>query len=285
MGIPSQKEAIATMKVTKLTKTVLLAIALVGIGLAPTARAAHATNFLDVLQMDVTDRLANADTNTAAERRALTTAARTLNKNTKTLAADLGVLASAATTLHKGFSNDVVLTAEEELALSLYSNEAHAQLATVIALAGPNPFPKSISNQLNQAQAALDRGDASSNSVPVRAKAIAFALNKIRVASLQAHRLFKAPLSLGSGATISTRSGDIVLNGDGTYTIGDPSAPDETGTWTYERTSPNTALVTLSSGGTVIGTLNLKFANANGGTVTGEKGGENLRGRFSVTTE
>src|SRR5258705_4780881 len=108
MGIPSQKEAIAIMKVTKLTKTVLLAIAFVGIGLAPTARAAHATNFLDALQTDVANRLANVDSNTtAAAKRALTTAAHTLDKKTKTLGADLGALALAATSLQKGFSNDV----------------------------------------------------------------------------------------------------------------------------------------------------------------------------------
>jgi hypothetical protein len=267
------------MKLTILTKTVLLAIASVGIGLAPTAQAEHATNFLDALQMDVNDRLANAETNTAAERRALTTAAHTLDRKTKTLGADLGALASAATTLQKGFSNDVTLTAEEELALTQYSAEAHAQLDAVNALAGTNEFPKSISNQLNQAVAALDRGDATSNSVPVRAKAIAFALNKIRVANLQAHRLFKAPLSLNSDVTLHARSLDVALDGGGSYEIaGDPP---ETGTWTYERTSPTTGQVTLSGGGT----FNLKFANANGGTFTGEKGGENLRGRFTVSAE
>src|SRR5829696_2059645 len=99
MGIPAKRRKKQTMKLTILTKTVLLAIACVGIGLAPTAQAEHATNFLDALQTDVNDRLANAETNTAAERRALTTAAHTLDRNTKTLGADLGVLASAATTL------------------------------------------------------------------------------------------------------------------------------------------------------------------------------------------
>src|SRR5882724_12008251 len=89
-----------TMKVTTLKKTVLLTIACVGLGLAPATRAEHATTFLDNLLGEVTNRLANADTNTsAADRRALTSAKSILNRNSKTPAADAGALASAATIL------------------------------------------------------------------------------------------------------------------------------------------------------------------------------------------
>jgi len=74
--------------------TVFIILAVAGFSLAPAARAAHATNFLDALQSEVTNRVANPGTN-AAQQRALSSAARSLNRNTKTLAADLGALAVA----------------------------------------------------------------------------------------------------------------------------------------------------------------------------------------------
>src|SRR4051794_36944759 len=173
------------MKVTTLKKSVLLTIACAGIGLAPSARAEHATTFLDNLLGDVTNRLAVVDSNTpAAERQALTSAQSILNRNSKTPAADAGVLASASTVLDARFTNDATFTAEETDALNSFNGEAQNQLAAVNDLIGTNGTPRPLSNQLSQAQGALDRANNESNSIPIRARAMALALNKIRVANI-----------------------------------------------------------------------------------------------------
>jgi len=222
------------MKEITLKKTVLLTIACVGIGLAPSARADHATNFLDSLATEVGTRLDNADTNTTkAEQRALTSASRTLNRNSKTLGADLGLLASSATTLDKAFPGDATFGTLENEAVNNYSAEAQSELNDVEARAGTNDFPRALSNQVVQAQSALDRANNDSNSIPVRARAVAFALNKIRSADRLAGRLFKAPLSLDDTTiTLSGRESDhdafnVSLLSDHSYVIADNG--DESG--------------------------------------------------------
>ena len=276
------------MKVTTLIKTVLLAIVIGGMGLAPAVYADHATNFLDALQADVTTRLANSDTNSAAEKRALAAADKILNRNSTTLSADLGLLAQAATALDREFSEDVTLSTEEEVAVMAYSTEAQVRLNAVGAIAGTNAFPKSISNQLTQAQASLDRANADTNSIPVRARAVAFALNKIRVADMQARRLFKAPLSLDDTVTLNGRggTGTVTLEGSHTYTIaGEPT--NELGTWSYARTSANTGTITLSptTGGDPR-TIDLKFTNNTRGTFNGTTAaGDPFRGSFTIAED
>jgi hypothetical protein len=271
-----------TMKVTTLTNIVLLAIASAGIGLAPSARADHATNFLDTLQADLATRQDDTN-NTPAQNHALSAASKALNRNTKTLSADLSAFASAANTLNAAFTDDALLTLEEEQVLLAYSTEAQAQIDALSLLADTNGFPKSIANQLSQAQDAVARGNDSSNSVPTRAKALAFAFNKIRVATQQILHKYKAPLAIGNGQTItlSGRSFQVTLNGDGSYTIGDPSSPDESGTWTYDRTGPNSATVELSGGESA----DLKFTSPSGGTFSGSTGTDNVRGKFTVSSE
>ena len=270
------------MKVSTLTKMVLLAIASAGIGLAPSARADHATNFLDALQADLATRQEDTN-NTPAQNHALAAASKVLNRNTKTLSADLSAFASAANTLNAAFTDDALLMLEEEQVLLAYSTEAQAQIDALSLLGDTNGFPKSIANQLNQAQDALARGNDSSNTVPTRAKALGFALNKIRVATQQVLHKYKAPLILenGQAITLSGRTFQVTLNGDGTYTIGDPSAPDESGTWTYDRTGPNTATVELSGGETA----DLKCSKPNSGTFTGSTGTDNIRGKFTISSE
>jgi len=276
------------MKATTLIRTVLLVCAFVGTGLAPTARAAHATNFLDALHADVTNRLANVDSNTpAAEERALNAAARILNRNSRTLQADLGLLAQTATALDTAFSADAQFSAEQQAALGAYSAEAQLQFNTTVALAGTNEFPRPMSNQLARAQEALDRGNDGSNSVPVRARAIAFALNKIRVAEMLAHRLFKAPASLDQTITLNARGGggSVTLDSNHTYTIpGDPS--DETGAWSYERTSSSTATVTLNPIGGSPRTIDLKFSNSSRGSFSGTTAeGDPFKGQFTISSD
>jgi hypothetical protein len=255
--------------------------------MAPAAQAAHATNFLDALQTDVEARLAAVDENTPAnERRALTSASRTLNRNSRTLSADLGLLASSATALNVGFPGDATFEGEEEAALDAYAAEAQAQLDATAALAGTNQMPRNISNQLVQAQAALERGNDTSNSVPVRARSIAFALNKIRVAHLQATRFFRAPASLDKTVTLNGRGGQVVtLESNHRYTI--PSdAGDENGSWSYERTSSRTAIITLDPDAVGVDsrTINLKFNTSTRGAFRGTNAeGDPFNGTFTIT--
>jgi len=286
------------MKVTTLGKTILLSIACIGLGMAPTARAAHGTNFLDALQTGVSDLLANLpDDATAAQRRALNSASKTLDRNSRSLGTDLGLLANAATALNSQFSDNLAIAALENQAVVNYSTEAQVELNAANDLIGTNSAPRSVSNQLAQAQAALDRGNADSNSIPVRARAVAFALNKIRVATMQLHRLFKAPLSLENHViTITGRESDndainITLEANHTYTI--PANGDEEqelGTWSYERTGSSTGTVTLtpnSPPGAGSHVLNLKFTSDHAGTLasgsqTAPPSSETIRGRFTI---
>jgi hypothetical protein len=184
------------MKLT-LKGTICIALAAAGLAFAPTAGAAHATNFLAGLQSEVANRVANPDTNASrAQLRALSNAARTLERNSKTLSADLGLLASAATQLDARFTNDGTLVMLEEDALADYSSAAHARLDGVYLWAGTNRLSNGLSNQVAKAAGALDRADAMSNGVPARARALALAFNKILPIEKKVRSLFDAPIVL-----------------------------------------------------------------------------------------
>ncbi|HMJ91318.1 MAG TPA: hypothetical protein VK530_15965 [Candidatus Acidoferrum sp.] len=60
--------------------------------LAPSAQAAHAKGYLDEFTFTVTNALALSTNLTAAQHRALTTAAKALKRNTTTIARDLSAL-------------------------------------------------------------------------------------------------------------------------------------------------------------------------------------------------
>jgi hypothetical protein len=117
----------------------------------------------------------------------------------------------------------------------------------------------------------------------VRARSAAFALNKIRVADLQAARFFKAPASLdGKTVAVAGRGGfGVTLDSNGTYTI--PGDPEETGTWTYERTGAKTGTLTASPSGGGTHTLNLTFSNGTRGKFSGTTAtDETVNGTFTV---
>jgi hypothetical protein len=269
------------MKVITLKKAVLLTIAVVGLGMAPTAQAAHAAEYLDPLQTEIATRLENLPDDTEADvRRALTKANASLNRNSRTLSADLGLLSQAGTALSTALAEDGTLNGLQNDALNNYAGEAQAQLNAVWDKVGTNDPPVQLANQLEQAQAALDRGLEGTNSVSVRAKAIAFALNKARVANILATRTFKAPVSLSDrNLTLTSRGGPtIVVNANGTYYVGDSEAPEETGTASYGRTTANTGILELSGGHTLF----LRFANARGGTWSQETEEGTVRGKFTV---
>jgi hypothetical protein len=280
------------MKSSTLKKTLILTIAYVGMGLAPIVRADHAASFLDPLATELATRL--EDTNTSAEdQRALNTASRTLSRNSSTLSADLGLLATAATGLGNAFPEDTTLAGLENDALNNYRAEALAQLDDINNRFGTNDVPPNLNNQIVSAQDALVRANDTSNSIPVRARAVAFALNKIRVANIQAGHLIKAPDSLdGTVITLKGRESDhdafnVTLNSDHTYTIAENGdEAEENGTWSYSRTSHTNGTLTLSPTGGGSHTLDLKFSNSSKGSFTGETSeGEGVKGRFSIANE
>jgi hypothetical protein len=196
-------------------------------------------------------------------------------------------LAQAATTLSRSFPEDPEIFTEEDAAVTAYSAEAQVRYNAVFDITGTNAVPRPIANQLNQAQAALDRANDTGNSIPVRARAVAFALNKIRVADLQARRFFKAPATLERTVNLNGRGGNnVTLNGNGTYTIsGDPT--NEEGNWSYERTGANTATITLNpTTGEDQHGVNLKFTSSNRGTFTGTTAsGDPFRGTFTISDD
>src|SRR5688572_14508688 len=109
---------------TKKTVLILTLIAFFGIAFAPAGRAAHATNFLDPLFIEVTNRLANTNLS-AADRQALTKAENSLGRDTKTLAADLTALSSAARALERQFPSNLTFIDLGNDAVDAYSDAAH----------------------------------------------------------------------------------------------------------------------------------------------------------------
>lgn len=270
------------MKYKLLNKSVLLVLAVVGLGLAPTAQAEHATVFLDPLVTEVTTRQESPDL-TPAQQRALSSALRTLNRNSRSVSGDLGQLANATTTLDRAFADDEAFFAAENDALNNFVGTAQADLDALIARAsvGADGPPRQIANQIAQAEAALATASDGENTVKVRAKAVAFAVNKIRAANLIANRTLKAPASLeGSTVQISARNFGVTLDADGTYTVPGETEEDPpiTRPWSYERTGANTGTVTLDVGDGATMVFDLTFRTPTSGTAIGE----GVRGRFVV---
>lgn len=263
--------------------TVCITLAMVGLAFSPGARADHATNFLDGLQSEMANRVANPDTNASrAQLRALSNAARTLNRDTRTLAADLGALASAAGQLNAKYTNDETFAELEAEAIADYSSAAHARLDGVYLWIGTNDVSRGLSNQVVKADAALDRADAATNSVPAHARALALAFNKILPVEKKVRSLFTAPVILPpvvppvvtnpppitlppavppgtpglAPDSVGTRHVDLyenaVVNDQTVFYFSTAQTgaqiynvhhPEELGLWTYIRTGANTAVI------------------------------------------
>ena len=226
----------------------------------PLARAAHATNFLDALYQEVTNRVANPGTNTARQKAALKAASNTLGRNTRTLSADLSALATAATVLNTRFAGDATFSSLEETALAFYSAEAHAQLDDARLRIGTNSISRLLSNQLARARIALTNVDNSTSSVPVRARALARVFNQIRMPLAKVAQQFptipfEAPAEMATGRNLTLYENAIVNDQNIFYfhtTAGESGGrflhysthnPEELGTWTYERLTSRTAVV------------------------------------------
>jgi hypothetical protein len=227
----------------------------------PLARAAHATNFLDALYQEVTNRVANPGTNsTAAQRAALRAASNILGRNTRTFSADLSALATAATVLNTRFESNATFTSLEEDAIADYAAEADAQLDTAELHVGTNAISRVLSNQLAGSRVALSNAVANSNGVPARARALARVFNKMRIPVAKVLRMFptvpfEAPTEMATGRNLTLYENAIVNEQNIFYfhtTGGEPPVrflhysthnPEELGTWTYERLTPTTAVI------------------------------------------
>ncbi len=293
------------MKLTT-KKTVLILITAIVFTLVPTARAAHATNFLNALQTEVTNRIANTNL-PAAQQRALASANKSLSRNTKTLATDLIALSTAANALNKQFTNDSTLAALEDDALDAYSDEAHAQLDNAELHRGTNSITKGLSNQLAKIRIALTNADAITNDVPAKARALANVFNRLRnpAAKILAQFPtvpFEAPAAIATGQNITLSENAIVNDQTIFYfhTTGVGGVPflnytshnpEELGTWTYERLTSKTAALHChvdytQPGATPAGynhDMLLTFTSATTGTFTGVNClAENITGTFSL---
>jgi hypothetical protein len=254
-----------------LTTLVSIAVACVGLGSGPSARAAHFTNFLDTLQAEVSARLeTNED---AAERRALTSANKTLNRNTKKLSQDLGLFGSALKTLNRAFSGeDEALANAANGSFNGFLTEAESQLNAVREGAAIHTtVPRSLSNAL--AQADLAYSNALNNpDWAARIRALNLTLTKVRVAQIQLTKSIKAPELIEDRDINVTarfpgeRPFKFTLAGNGTYDTG----AGEVGTWNYARTSANTGVVTLTPDGGSSYAYDITFNNSKRGSLTGD---------------
>lgn len=265
--------------------TVCISLLAAGLALSPKLNAAHATNFLDALENEVTNRVANPGTNASrAEWRALSNAARTLARNTRTLSADLGALASAATQLDAVLAEDETLAALEADAIADYSAEAHARLDGVYLWIGTNGISRGLSNQAARAEAALARADSETNSVPAQARALAAAFNRILPVEKKVQKLVPAPIVLppvippvvtnppialppavpagtpglapdSVGTRFVTLYEDAIVNDQSVFYFSTAQTgaqiynvhhPEELGLWNYIRTGANAAVIAVT---------------------------------------
>ncbi len=303
-------------------KGILITLTLAALAFSTTARAAHATNFLDGLQSEVTNLLANPGTNNSkAQLRALSNAARSLNRNTRTLSADLGALASAAEQLNAQFSNDATLEPLEAEAITDYSAEAHARLDGVNLWIGTNNPSKGLSNQVAAAENALNRADVATG-VPTQARALASAFNRILPLERKVRSSFAEPIilpppvvtnppsimlppavppgtpglapdSIGTGnldlhenAIVNDQTVFYFSTAQTGAQIYNVHHPEELGLWVYVRTGANTGVIAVSpnypaNAGSRL--LHLTFTSATTGTFTGTTYyGEALEGTLTL---
>lgn len=266
-------------------RTIALAVLCIGLGLAPAVNAAHFTTYLADLDTLVAERLADTSALTDEQVRALNTAQTALARNSKNLTSDLNILASAGSALNNAFPEDETVLGATESAFGSFRGEAAAQVDAIQSSLSlhTGDLPKNINNALTQIDEALAAADNTEATLAERTRALNLALAKLRSATAQVGKLIKAPADLsGKPVTLSVRvEGEkkphvISLGADGTYADG-----EESGTWSYERTSSTTGTVTLTPSlpeGAAARTFELTFKNTTRGTLTSDVG----TGTFTV---
>jgi len=278
--------------------------------LAPVARAAHATNFLNALYSEVTNRVASG-TNSADEK-VLRRAATTLGRNTKTLAADVTALGSAGKTLDTRFENDATLFTLEETALSAYATEAHTEVngasVRLIEAGFSNSIPPRTEKQFLQASNALAKFDANTNDFASRAHDLAQAFTKLRGPVAKIFQIHPGPPAMSPGAITPPSNIQLESGPDGNKTIyyfhstDEPLVPHPTphftyfasnpaenseanpGTWTYTKTGQTTATLHCTANSpALVHDFFLTFTTTTVGTFTGSNAnGQSISGNFYI---
>lgn len=270
------------MKKQTLTTVVSIALACVGLGLAPASQAAHYTNYLDSLTNALQAKLDSGTLTTAAQTNAINSALTRLNQTTKTLSQDLSAFGSAVSTLNTEFAEDADVVAAETTTFNAFLAEAEAQLAEVEDDAGAlDTVPPSLENALNQARIAHTNATTETNSLTQRINDLRLLFTKIKVAQIQLAKANKgnkdkdkAPDSVeGRSITVTTKVDGskpvkTTLAADGTY-----ATDEESGTWAYTKTGADTGTITLTAEGGATHTLDVTFKNPNKGTFTNEAEG------------
>jgi hypothetical protein len=293
------------MKLTT-TKTVLTAIALIaGIALIPSARAAHAAPHLDPLHLSVSNRIADTNSNTAVQQRALRSADTTLKRNSRTLAADVNLLATAARTLNTRFPSNETFLALELDAIDDYVAEGEALLELAEARIGTNIISRGASNKLVRAATALVRADQNTNTVWRQAKALASALSLIRSATAPIFRKYTNSVPTGPTAPLSLAGKDLDLvettnvnnqviyfldpyieGGTGNYDGHNPNGSEDVGQWSYTRIDDFHGTIHFNPDfppGAADHEFTLTFLTTTSGTFTGTTlEGRTLHGTFRV---
>ena len=265
------------MKKQTLTTIVSIALACIGLGMAPETRATHFTNYLDSLTNALQAKLDSGTLTNAAQTNAVRSALTRLNTNTKTLSQDLSAFGAATSTLNDLQGDPDISSAESET-FNNFLGEGQAQLQDVQDDADAlSTVPPSLRNALNQAHAAYTNATIETNSISQRVRDLNLAFTKIHVAQIQLAKANKghkdkAPDSLaGNSVTVTTKAdgskpAKTTLEDDGSYTT-----DAETGTWSYTKTGANTGTITLTAdGGSPTHTLDVTFKNVKKGTFTND---------------
>ncbi len=294
--------------------TVCITLITTALWIAPATRAEHAKHYLNEITFEVTNTLATVTNLTVPQRRALTTAAKALKRNTKTVPADLGAFAIAVTPLNSpkaAFDSASGFITVQDPTLDAYSADAHVEVETTLEALGTNTLSKSVSNQLYRATNALARADNTTNAA-ARARATATAINKLSAVLKQIWRTQTAPVTLvRSSRPHSTNQMSVVdLTRQGMsesettryfmtvmypndhpegYFAFTSDKPEELGLWTYERTGAHTGVIHLNvtfaepPNSVFNHDLLLTFETPTRGTFTGENAAhQELNGTFVV---
>jgi hypothetical protein len=285
-------------------ETVLITIIFAASAFAPAANAAHAAAHLDPLHLAVSNRIANTnDAISNAQRQALRNADRTLKRNSKTLAADVNLLGSAARTLNRPFTNEFVEL--ENDALELYAAEGQAQLDLAELRVGTNVLTKGASNKLARAQSALDRAIANTNGPVRQAQSLFTALTLIRTATAPIFRKYTNSVPTGPTAPLTLAGKDLDLvtttnvnnqvqyfldpyveGGTGNYDGHNPNGSEDVGQWSYTRINDTQGEILLNPDfppGAANHVFVLTFLTPTTGTFTGQTlEGQDISGTFFI---
>lgn len=280
-------------------RTVLITIAVAALSMTWTMRAAHVAEFLDPLHAAVSNRIANTELElTSKQVKALQAADRTLKRESKTLAADAGLLSTAARTLNARFTDDGEFIPLENQAIVSYWNTGQSLLDQAIERLGTNTLTRGASNKLVRAQAALDNVEQTTNSVWRQARALSSALKLVDSATKPIFAKYTNSVpEVPPGPTAPTNIYNMNIDAYENAPVNEQTKfffratgyynadfPEELGRWQYVQTGPNTGVINITRDwpqGAPGHQLQLVFQTPTTGTFTGaDLNGSPLQGTF-----